>query len=285
MLPASCVIKRPTLASLKEFSTASRICSRLNLQKLVISIRYNHAQVLTRYNCEPDKQWHVHVSRPPQSILRERYQYNPLPKETSVIRLVELLPEKDEELNSNGHLGELQCKIHHVDLGGLTDSSIEPGRRLTYEALSYTWNSEVYCKSIRCDGRILSITQNLYDALRRLRQPENSRVFWIDAICINQLDIGERNHQVGLIRSIYTRASQVVPWLGEEDEYTETAFDLIRKLSTNEEYLEVTFKADPSAIWDNHVMEDMGLPHFPSCEWLALAKLFERGRISGGRDH
>ena len=260
--------KRPVLTFLKESSTATyRIRSWLNEVKPLTSIRCNQTQALIRRNHETDTQCHVRTNPLSHIISWERYQYISLPRGTSVIRLVELLPGKDDEL---------RCKIHHVDLDNLSNSSIEPNQRLTYEALSYTWNSGVFCKSIRCDGRILPITQNLYDALRRLRQASRSRLFWIDAICINQLDTGERNHQVGLIRSIYMRASQVVPWLGEEDEHTKIAFDLIQKLSTNAKYLEVTFKADPSAIWDNHVMEDMGLPHFPSCEWLALAKLFER---------
>ncbi|MCJ1241658.1 hypothetical protein MMC14_009664 [Varicellaria rhodocarpa] len=268
MLLPCCVSKRPLLAFWKEYSVATRSArSWINEPKPVASIRCNHVQVLTKHSYETNTQWHARLDRPRQGVLWERYQYDPLPKEISVIRLVELLPGKDDEL---------QCKIHHADLDNLPRSSIDPGQRLTYEALSYTWNSAVFRKSIRCDGKILSITQNLYDALRRLRQLDASRVFWIDAICINQSDVGERNHQVGLIRSIYMRASQVVPWLGEEDEHTGTAFDLVRKLSTNDEYLEVTLKADPSAIWDNHVMEDMGLPHFPSYEWLALAKLFER---------
>jgi hypothetical protein len=38
--------------------------------------------------------------------------------------------------------------------------------------------------------------------------------FWIDAICIDQSNIGERNHQVQLMRSIYSGAVEVLTWLG-----------------------------------------------------------------------
>ncbi|KAG5807705.1 hypothetical protein H9Q74_007679 [Fusarium xylarioides] len=40
---------------------------------------------------------------------------------------------------------------------------------------------------------------------------------WIDAICINQDDIAERNSQVAMMSQIYGSARCVVAWLGEED--------------------------------------------------------------------
>lgn len=43
------------------------------------------------------------------------------------------------------------------------------------------------------------------------------RFLWIDAIRINQEDIADRNHQVGLMRQIYSGASEVVVWLGPSD--------------------------------------------------------------------
>jgi len=38
--------------------------------------------------------------------------------------------------------------------------------------------------------------------------------FWIDAICINQDDLLERGHQVGMMRNIFSAADLVVAWLG-----------------------------------------------------------------------
>ncbi|XHG04103.1 hypothetical protein AWENTII_007384 [Aspergillus wentii] len=55
----------------------------------------------------------------------------------------------------------------------------------------------------------------------------DSRRFWIDAICINQNDIPERNAQVAIMSMIYTKASGVFVWLGVEDESTELAFGMI----------------------------------------------------------
>lgn len=39
---------------------------------------------------------------------------------------------------------------------------------------------------------------------------------WIDAICINQMDLNERAQQVQLMAEIYRKASLVVVWLGED---------------------------------------------------------------------
>jgi hypothetical protein len=44
--------------------------------------------------------------------------------------------------------------------------------------------------------------------------PEYWKYFWIDAICINQDDIPERNSQVQMMGDIYTNATFVMIWLG-----------------------------------------------------------------------
>ena len=65
-------------------------------------------------------------------------------------------------------------------------------------------------------GMRLSITQNLSAALHRLRLPKEPRVFWVDAICINQDDVVERNQHIGIMRHIYKSAREVMVWVGEE---------------------------------------------------------------------
>jgi Heterokaryon incompatibility protein (HET) len=43
---------------------------------------------------------------------------------------------------------------------------------------------------------------------------KQERQFWIDALCINQEDVSERNHQVRMIGKIYSQAQGIVAWLG-----------------------------------------------------------------------
>lgn len=63
--------------------------------------------------------------------------------------------------------------------------------------------------------RSFPVTENLYDALKRLSQAHAGEWLWIDAISINQSDIGERSTQVAMMKEIYNNAAHVVIWLGE----------------------------------------------------------------------
>lgn len=36
----------------------------------------------------------------------------------------------------------------------------------------------------------------------------------IDRVCINQKDVNERGHQVGMMRDVYSKATEVLIWLG-----------------------------------------------------------------------
>jgi hypothetical protein len=70
-------------------------------------------------------------------------------------------------------------------------------------------------------------------ALLRLRQEhgEEDLVLWIDAICINQQDIPERNFQAANMRAIYQHAASVAVWLGPENSGSSTAIQLARDLN------------------------------------------------------
>lgn len=60
-----------------------------------------------------------------------------------------------------------------------------------------------------------------------LRHTHSARNIWVDAICINQADIEERNHQVHIMRRIYLKAASVIVWLGPESKPSRAAIDLI----------------------------------------------------------
>jgi hypothetical protein len=102
----------------------------------------------------------------------------------------------------------------------------------TYEALSYAWGTSPERKTIRCGDGKLDITVNLFDALRRLRFITMTRVLWIDAICINQEDLDERSSQVPLMRYIYPQASQVIVWVGEQDDTSRLAMSTLEEWSS-----------------------------------------------------
>jgi ankyrin repeat protein len=86
---------------------------------------------------------------------------------------------------------------------------------MPYEALSYTWGSNEKTRKMVLNGERFMVTQNLYSALQYLRFKDEDRILWVDAICIDQSHIAERNHQVGHMASIYHDADRVLFWLGE----------------------------------------------------------------------
>ncbi|KAI0809957.1 HET-domain-containing protein [Xylaria sp. FL0064] len=93
----------------------------------------------------------------------------------------------------------------------------------TYDALSYTWGSDEKTHTIRVGDAELPITANLHQALVHLRRRRTPRSIWADAICINQEDIPERNEQVKKMAQIYSSASEVIIWLGPEEEDVDLA--------------------------------------------------------------
>jgi hypothetical protein len=60
------------------------------------------------------------------------------------------------------------------------------------ETLLYAWGSSNRTHPIWAPGP-LYIGKNLYSALQHLRFPDMARTLWLDAICINQDSVPERN--------------------------------------------------------------------------------------------
>lgn len=86
----------------------------------------------------------------------------------------------------------------------------------SYQALSYVWGAPATTngKSIQCSGHDFFVTENLYEALYRLKEIMNCRLIWVDQICINQNDLQEPSQQVSIMRDIYSGAEIVNSWLG-----------------------------------------------------------------------
>lgn len=83
-----------------------------------------------------------------------------------------------------------------------------------YEAVSYTWGDQSRMAPIFTQAGPLQVTHNCKAALLDLRDRNQDRQLWIDAICINQTDNAEKNHQVPLISTIYSKAKRVLIHLG-----------------------------------------------------------------------
>jgi len=68
-----------------------------------------------------------------------------------------------------------------------------------YNALSYVWGLPSPCRTIMVNGERLRIRENLWYFLWQASIPEGCEYLWIDALCINQDDTSERNHQVRMM--------------------------------------------------------------------------------------
>lgn len=138
------------------------------------------------------------------AVDENEYQYQPLPPRFRsplqvFFRLVDLLPGRPED--------PICYEVRLADYYQFRD----------FEALSYAWGNYDVRIPIVCDGKLLNITPNLHAALKALRLPYQSRSIWVDAISINQNDIGKRSAQVKEMLGIYGRAVRVIVWLGSDE--------------------------------------------------------------------
>jgi hypothetical protein len=97
-----------------------------------------------------------------------------------------------------------------------------------YEALSYVWGSPTPDSAISCHGLELLVTENCVLAMRRLRRHIRTRLLWIDAICIDQTSDEEKQHQVQLMGDVYSKAEEVIIWLGEKCAYSDFVMALLK---------------------------------------------------------
>jgi len=155
---------------------------------------------------------HDMLRHEPESVVAKLYQNFRLTEHGNCIRLLALLP---------GEGPILKATIYCVNL------SSNP----IYEALSYVWG-EMEAKAshfIEIEGTNMEITPNLYHALQALRMKENSRVLWVDSLCINQSDNKDKEIQIGMMLDIYRSAQHVIVYLGEPNAGSLALFSFLNR--------------------------------------------------------
>ena len=123
--------------------------------------------------------------------------YTPL-HEVDEIRLLNIVPRHTPSGN-----GRLKDGIQHVFL---SESPL-------YTAVSWMWGSPGDLVDLDLDGHKLIVQRNLRGIIEQLRDDNQSRRVWIDAICIDQENILEKGHQVQMMGKIYQNANYVVACL------------------------------------------------------------------------
>lgn len=139
--------------------------------------------------------------------------YNPINSSNQEFRLLKLAPGSFED----------QIRITLVP-ARLTDA---PSPQ--YEALSYVWGREDCPTPALVNDCPFTITANLDDALRTLRDNTVERALWVDAVCINTRDHDEKSGQVRLMSGIYSTATKVVVWMGLSDQHSDLVVDCVNE--------------------------------------------------------
>lgn len=139
-----------------------------------------------------------------------------------------------------------------------------------FTALSYVWGPPDFEISFQLgDSQSILITKTLSSALHHMRAKDKSVWLWIDQICINQRDISEKEHQIPLMGMIYSHATNVLIWLGDEgnDDVSlafETLHTIRARLQLSDEKIS---EAD---------FERLALPDPSNVAWWEVKQLFRR---------
>jgi len=176
--------------------------------------------------------------------------YLPLNNSRQEIRLLDIIATTPE----------IVCKLSTVSL---QDNP-------KFYALSYVWGSGNERDVITIDGVPKTVTINLSRAIRDVcyhwtqvitsDEAALPQRLWADAVCINQGDVEEKNHQIPLMRTIYSSAVMVLAWIGPTSEVIHQSFAfcemVMRETSSysaeqegSVEWLEQYMTEDPGGTW------------------------------------
>jgi hypothetical protein len=134
----------------------------------------------------------------------DNYKFEPLDSSPGSIRLLHILPETSPT-------GLVQCQLQR----GTTDAP--------YRCMSYVWGPSGQERTILVNRKKFRCRTNLFHFLDSARLLPNieSQAFWVDAICINQDNLSERNEQVAQMGDIYRQATGVLAWFGLDGSTTD----------------------------------------------------------------
>lgn len=207
-------------------------------------------------------------------MVKEHYEYLPLSEDLSSIRLVRVMAGEVD--------AQLSCTIDHVFY---TED-------ICYRALSYAWKDSSLDFKTECaqsesiivnDDSILLVGKNLASFLWHIRDQDGpTEYIWIDAICINQGDIQERNIHVVEMAKVYKRAKDIIVWLGPEQGNSAQAISFIKELwtvelkssqaTTTDASSEISFWSDPI----KQQLQEVSGNDDTKNKWIAMVELFKR---------
>lgn len=147
---------------------------------------------------------------------RSRYIHEPLGHRVRQLRLLTI---GDSDEDSEVDLKKkFRCTIStYVERG----DDVAPNLP-SYIALSYRWGEEFPKRTIEINGKDFEVGENLHHFLCHARatgiHPWDKRetCIWIDQICVNQSNQREKSYFVGFMSMIFSSATAVLSWLGND---------------------------------------------------------------------
>lgn len=148
---------------------------------------------------------------------------------------------------------QLRGEIDYISFSDFFDCEVPQ----PYEALSYVWGSPTKTCTLSLPEGDIGLTSNLTQALQHIRHASQRQCIWVDAICIDQQNLQERGHQVGLMGQIYSNAIRVLVWLGPDTSCCAA------------ETFQVIFKASYDATFARAPSVKEALERLISCKWFS----------------
>jgi hypothetical protein len=144
----------------------------------------SEASKIVLHTKEPSKfgNFELNIDAQLKNVYESPFEYPPLYDTTSSIRLLRI-----ESYSGCGPYPDFRCTLEPV----------QPWKdSIPYVCLSYCWGDSRTMHQILVGvsgkHRPLTVTENLYNALKNLSKTHECVFLWIDAICINQSDPQER---------------------------------------------------------------------------------------------
>ena len=128
-------------------------------------------------------------------LARENFIHEPLDFKPGHIRLLKILPGLPGSI--------LRCKIWQDQI-----------RYQFHTCLSYYWGPPDPENQIIVNNRLFNVRKNLHNFLMAARKQNLTVPLWIDALCIDQANLEERNYQVQQMAEVYQNAAEVLVYAG-----------------------------------------------------------------------
>jgi hypothetical protein len=208
----------------------------------------------------------------------DTYRYQPLATSQSVRFLRVVTDRKPTEFSLGRPVKEsdLEYELVPFDIDSIKNQTW--AWSVPYTAVSYAWGTAPRSRKfkLRNQGYIL-ITPSLEAAIGKIALADDSEsdLIWIDQVCIDQENVAEREQQVSLMHTLYRKATNVMIWLGEEDDGSNRVTKMVQLVSklAGQHHLKAEQRWALEALMSGN---DSSLFNLKELNWDTYKKLFPK---------